>query len=178
MSDKERKGAPRGTVERARSDTFFSNFRDRVSSLNVGRLSWDTFGQFCSQNDPMLSRVLQGRSTVFLTIDEVADCFHVDPQTVYRMSPEELPRIKVGGQYRIPTAAVVMFVSVGIWHTQERDKEKQRSAMMSGDLSVLATDQDSIADYWNKYIENAFGELPQGARWSDVVGNQQVATIE
>jgi excisionase family DNA binding protein len=175
MVNKERgQITPSERVERARMNVFYARLDDRIMSCNQARLSMADFGrfcsqEFCSQEDHGIARVVNGQSSSFLTIDEVATYFGVHRRTISRMSQGELPRIKVGSQYRIPTVAVVLFISVGLWHGGEGDREKRMAAMANGDLKVLPTDEGTVADLWEKYIKSKLVEVPQSLSWSELI---------
>lgn len=68
----------------------------------------------------------------FLTVEEVAGTFGVNPTTVYRLiRAREIPAIKIGGQWRFSQPALDAWVkarmTVGFAQTARRTSAKRRS---------------------------------------------------
>ncbi|GEM_PF-6626565 len=158
--------------ERYRTTVFYARLFDRVEGLGNRELSMRGFDEFCCETVPMLQRVVGGKKTGFLTIEQVAEYYTIDNKTAYRVvSSGEVFAIKVGGQYRIPAGALILQVSVGIWHTNEQDKEIRLRAMQQGDLSILDTRSlpYSISNVWNQYAAGRLGTIPEGSSWNELI---------
>lgn len=155
--------------ERYRLGSFYNNLIDIVDRVGKPELSMFDFNVFCCQTDVSLKALVSSQQAGFLSLASVAKYFQVDEKTAYRMIPTgELVVIKVGGQYRIPGAAVLLQADVGLWHHTENDREKRLRAMKQGDLSVLQADGE-IPSRWMAYVASGLGTIPDECRWHELV---------